>query len=81
VRLLPVSALLLKKPRSGEDVCLPRFPVNSHADAEENGNAPVPNLHGRPFATRQEAFDAGCIAYLRKPFLSKLLVDAINQIP
>jgi FixJ family two-component response regulator len=32
-------------------------------------------------ATRQEAFDAGCIAYLRKPFLSKLLIDAINQVP
>jgi FixJ family two-component response regulator len=31
-------------------------------------------------ATRQEAFDVGCIAYLRKPFLSKLLIDAINQI-
>ncbi|MBR0960059.1 response regulator transcription factor [Bradyrhizobium japonicum] len=31
--------------------------------------------------TRQEAFDAGCIAYLRKPFLSKLLIDAINQAP
>jgi FixJ family two-component response regulator len=32
-------------------------------------------------ATRQEAFDAGCIAYLRKPFLGKLLIDAINRIP
>jgi FixJ family two-component response regulator len=32
-------------------------------------------------ATRQAAFDAGCIAYLRKPFLAKLLVDAINRIP
>jgi FixJ family two-component response regulator len=32
-------------------------------------------------ATRQEAFDAGCIAYLRKPFLAKLLIDAINRIP
>lgn len=31
--------------------------------------------------TRQEAFDAGCIAYLRKPFLSRLLIDAINQAP
>jgi FixJ family two-component response regulator len=31
--------------------------------------------------TRQEAFDAGCIAYLRKPFLGKLLIDAINRIP
>jgi FixJ family two-component response regulator len=29
-------------------------------------------------ATRQEAFDARCVAYLRKPFLAKLLVDAIN---
>ncbi len=29
-------------------------------------------------ATRQEAFDAGCIAYLKKPFLAKLLIDAIN---
>jgi FixJ family two-component response regulator len=32
-------------------------------------------------ATRQEAFDAGCIAYLRKPFLAKLLIDAINRAP
>lgn len=30
--------------------------------------------------TRQEAFDAGCIAYLKKPFLAKLLIDAINRI-
>ena len=29
---------------------------------------------------RQEAIDAGCIAYLRKPFLAKLLIDAINGI-
>ena len=32
-------------------------------------------------STRQEAFDAGCIAYLKKPFLSRLLIDAINQAP
>jgi FixJ family two-component response regulator len=31
--------------------------------------------------TRQEAFDAGCIAYLKKPFLGNLLLDAINRIP
>lgn len=31
--------------------------------------------------TRREAFDAGCIAYLKKPFLSRLLIDAINQAP
>jgi FixJ family two-component response regulator len=31
--------------------------------------------------TRQEAFDAGCFAYLKKPFLSKLLIDAIGRIP
>jgi FixJ family two-component response regulator len=31
-------------------------------------------------ATRQEAFEAGCVAYLRKPFLAKLLIDAINGI-
>jgi FixJ family two-component response regulator len=30
--------------------------------------------------TRQEAFDVGCVAYLRKPFLVKLLIDAINGI-
>lgn len=29
-------------------------------------------------ASRQQAFDAGCVAYLKKPFLSKLLIDAIN---
>jgi CheY-like chemotaxis protein len=32
-------------------------------------------------ATRQEAFEAGCVAYLRKPFLAKLLIDAINSLP
>jgi FixJ family two-component response regulator len=32
-------------------------------------------------ATRQEAFEAGCLAYLRKPFLAKLLIDAINSLP
>jgi FixJ family two-component response regulator len=32
-------------------------------------------------ATRQDAFDAGCIAYLRKPFLANLLIDAINKVP
>ena len=31
-------------------------------------------------ATRQAAVDAGCVAYLRKPFLSKLLVEAISQV-
>jgi len=29
-------------------------------------------------AIRQQAFDAGCIAYLKKPFLAKPLIDAIN---
>jgi FixJ family two-component response regulator len=32
-------------------------------------------------ATRQEAFDAGCVAYLRKPFLANLLIEAINKVP
>ena len=31
-------------------------------------------------ATRHEAFEVGCVAYLRKPFLAKLLIDAINGI-
>jgi FixJ family two-component response regulator len=31
-------------------------------------------------ATHQKAIDVGCIAYLRKPFLAKLLIDAINMI-
>jgi FixJ family two-component response regulator len=31
-------------------------------------------------ATRQEAFDVGCVAYLKKPFLAKLLIDAINAV-
>jgi FixJ family two-component response regulator len=30
--------------------------------------------------TRQEAIEVGCIAYLGKPFLAKLLIDAINAI-
>jgi FixJ family two-component response regulator len=30
--------------------------------------------------TRQEAFDVGCAAYLEKPFLAKLLLDAINAV-
>jgi FixJ family two-component response regulator len=32
-------------------------------------------------ATRQEAFDAGCVAYLCKPFLANLLINAINKVP
>jgi FixJ family two-component response regulator len=32
-------------------------------------------------ATRQEAFDAGCIAYLKKPFRGQLLFDAISKVP
>ena len=31
-------------------------------------------------ATRKEAVEVGCVAYLRKPFLAKLLIDAINGI-
>jgi FixJ family two-component response regulator len=31
-------------------------------------------------ATRQEASEVGCVAYLRKPFLAKLLIDAINTV-
>jgi FixJ family two-component response regulator len=31
-------------------------------------------------ATRQEAIDAGCIAYLRKPFGANLLLDAIGKV-
>jgi FixJ family two-component response regulator len=30
-------------------------------------------------ATRKEAADAGCIAYLRKPFAPQLLLDAIRK--
>ena len=30
-------------------------------------------------ATRQEAFSVGCVACLRKPFLAKLLIDAIES--
>ena len=30
-------------------------------------------------ATRNEAMDAGCIAYLRKPFASHVLLDAIRE--
>ena len=30
--------------------------------------------------TRQEAVDAGCVAYLRKPFRAKLLIEAIDQV-
>jgi FixJ family two-component response regulator len=31
-------------------------------------------------ATHEKAVDVGCIAYLRKPFLAKLLIDAINMV-
>ena len=31
-------------------------------------------------ATRREAVEVGCVAYLKKPFLAKLLIDAINGI-
>jgi CheY-like chemotaxis protein len=30
-------------------------------------------------ATRNEAMDVGCIAYLRKPFASQVLLDAIAK--
>ena len=30
-------------------------------------------------ATRREAMDAGCVAYLRKPFPAKLLIGAIDK--
>jgi FixJ family two-component response regulator len=30
-------------------------------------------------ATRNEAMDAGCIAYLRKPFAHQVLLDAIGK--
>ena len=30
-------------------------------------------------ATRNAAVDAGCIAYLRKPFASQVLLDAIGK--
>jgi FixJ family two-component response regulator len=30
-------------------------------------------------ATRKEAIDVGCIAYLRKPFAPQLLLDAIRE--
>jgi FixJ family two-component response regulator len=30
-------------------------------------------------ATRQEAFDSGCVAYLKKPFRANELIDAINR--
>jgi FixJ family two-component response regulator len=32
-------------------------------------------------ASYREAVDAGCVAYLRKPFLAKLLIEAINRVP
>jgi FixJ family two-component response regulator len=31
-------------------------------------------------ATRNEAIDAGCIAYLRKPFARQVLLDAIEKV-
>jgi FixJ family two-component response regulator len=31
-------------------------------------------------ATRREALGLGCVAYLRKPFMAKLLIDAINTV-
>jgi FixJ family two-component response regulator len=30
-------------------------------------------------ATRKQAMEAGCVAFLRKPFLSHLLIDAIEK--
>jgi FixJ family two-component response regulator len=30
-------------------------------------------------ATRNKAMDTGCIAYLRKPFASRVLLDAIEK--
>lgn len=31
-------------------------------------------------AVRQEALDLGCVAFLKKPFLAKLLIDAIDAV-
>jgi len=30
--------------------------------------------------TRREAFEAGCVAYVRKPFIAKLVIDAIESV-
>lgn len=49
--------------------------------ASSGGDLPVIFMTGIDNeAVRREALDVGCVAFLKKPFLAKLLIDAINGI-
>ena len=47
--------------------------------AASGSKCPVIFMTATTTATRNEAVDAGCIAYLRKPFASHVLLDAIGK--
>jgi FixJ family two-component response regulator len=47
--------------------------------AASGSKCPVIFMTGNDEATRNDAVDAGCIAYLRKPFARDVLMDAIGK--
>ena len=48
--------------------------------AASGSKCPVIFMTGNDYdTTRNEAMDAGCIAYLRKPFARQVLLDAIEK--
>lgn len=49
--------------------------------ASSGGNLPVIFMTGiNDEAVRREALEAGCVAFLKKPFLAKLLIEAIDSV-
>jgi CheY-like chemotaxis protein len=55
--------------------------LNASALNRSGHSLPVIFTTGRgDEATRKAAFEVSCVAYLRKPFSSNLLIDAIEQI-
>lgn len=49
--------------------------------ASSGGSLPVIFMTGIDNeAVRQEALDLGCVAFLKKPFLAKLLIEAIDGV-
>lgn len=49
--------------------------------ASSGGNLPVIFMTGiSDEAVRREALEVGCVAFLKKPFLAKLLIEAIDGV-
>lgn len=49
--------------------------------ASSGGNLPVIFMTGiYDEAVRREALEVGCVAFLKKPFLAKLLIEAIDGV-